>query len=162
MKRVSEFLNNNQAYITMILDTYGRMRIKSNHDFYAALHKTKDSKELAKAFKKRSKEASEGFFMCHKQGSFYRCTLMYMDEQWRYDHEYFQQMIKQDKRMNPEVIGTIITNMSELIKDNSSSEGGSMPGLQERTRENLSSNDETNSCDDDDDDDDGIYKDGEP
>ena len=59
--------------------------------------------------------------------------------------------------MNPGVVGAIITNMSELIKDDSSYEGGSVPGLQVRAREDSSSDDETNSCDDD-----GTYEDGEP
>ena len=58
--------------------------------------------------------------------------------------------------MNPEVIGGIITNMSKLIKDDSSSDGGSMPGLQERAREDSSSDDDTNSYSDD-----GIYEDEE-
>ena len=86
VKRVSEMLNNNQAYITMILDMYGKMGIKSNHSWCGALHKTRDSKELAEAFKKRFKEASRDFNLCHKQGSFCRCVSMYMDERWRYDY----------------------------------------------------------------------------
>ena len=110
VKRVSELLNNNQAYITMILDTYGKIGIKSNHDLYVALHKTRDSKELTKAFNKRFEEANGGFILCHKQGSFYRCALMYMDKQWQYDRNLFQQMIEQDERMNPGVEGAIITN----------------------------------------------------
>ena len=80
-----------------------------------------------------------------------------MDGIWEYDHKYFQQMIKQDKRMNPVVIGAIITNMSELIKDNSSSKGGLMSGLQERARKDSSSDNDTSSCDDD-----RIYEDREP
>ena len=59
--------------------------------------------------------------------------------------------------MNSEVIGAIITNMSELIKDDSSSEGGLMSGLQERTREDFPPDDGTDACDDF-----GIYEDGEP
>ena len=74
---------------------------------------------------------------------------MYMDEQWRYDHEYFQRMIERDERMNLKVVGGIITNMSELIKDVSSNDGGSLPGLQERAREDSSSDDNTNSYVDD-------------
>ena len=66
-------------------------------------------------------------------------------------------MIEQDKRMHSEVVGAINTTISELIKDNSSIGDGSIPGLQERPREYLFSNDETGSCDDD-----GIYEDGEP
>ena len=59
--------------------------------------------------------------------------------------------------MNPEVLGAIITNMSELIKDDLSSDGGLMPGLQERAKEDLFSDDETDSYDDDE-----IYENGEP
>ena len=64
-------------------------------------------------------------------------------------------MIKRDKRMNPGVVGTIITNMFEVIHD-SSTKGGLMPGLQERAREDLSNNNEIDSYDDD-----GIYEDRE-
>ena len=46
--------------------------------------------------------------------------------------------------------------MSEVIQDDSSSEGGLMPSLQEIAREDSSSNDEINSFNDD-----GIYEDGE-
>ena len=66
-------------------------------------------------------------------------------------------MIEQDRKMNPKVVGAIITNMSELIKDDSSSDGESMLGLQELAREDLSSNNDTDSYGDDE-----IYEKGEP
>ena len=90
MKRVSELMNNNKAYTTMVLKTYSKMGITSNNDLYVALNKTRDSPELAAVFVKQFKEARVGFNLCHKQGSFYRYTSMYMDERWQYSHEFFQ------------------------------------------------------------------------
>ena len=46
---------------------------------------------------------------------------MYMDGRWEYDHEYFQQMIERDIRMNTKVVGCVITGMSGLNKDEASS-----------------------------------------
>ena len=66
MKRVYELLNNDQAYTTMVFETYGKIGITSNHDLYIALHKTRDSKELAEAFTKQFEETSGGFILCHK------------------------------------------------------------------------------------------------
>ena len=63
------------------------------------------------------------------EGSFYRCALMYMDGRWNYNHEYYYRMIDRDRRINVEVVGCIITKMSELNKDDSSSGNGSMPSL---------------------------------
>ena len=40
MNRVSELLNNNKAYTTMVLKTYSKMGIMSNNDVYVALNKT--------------------------------------------------------------------------------------------------------------------------
>ena len=76
VKSISELLNNNQAYITIILNTYGNMGINSNRDLYVALHNTRDSKKLAKAFEKQFEEVSGGLTLCHKQGPFYRCALI--------------------------------------------------------------------------------------
>ena len=82
---------------------------------------------------------------------------MYLDGRWEYDHEYFQQMIKRDVRMNTKVVGCIITGMSDLNKDKSSSGDDSMLDLQDRAREDSFSNNDSDSIDDD-----GIYNDGEP
>ena len=54
-------------------------------------------------------------------------------------------MIDRHGRMNAKVVGCIITGMSELNKDDSSSDIGSMPGLQYRTRSDSSSSDDTDS-----------------
>ena len=66
-------------------------------------------------------------------------------------------MIEREERLNLEVIDTIIINLHEEIQSDSSSEEGSMPGLQEGAREDFSSNDDKNSCDEDE-----IYDNGEP
>ena len=83
---------------------------------------------------------------------------MYMDGRWEYDHEYFQQMIEHEQRVNNKTVGGIITNFWETIEsDSSSSENGSMPGLQDRAREDSSSNEDKNSVNED-----GIYGNGDP
>ena len=81
-----------------------------------------------------------------------------MDRSWNYDHEYFQRMFDRHGRMNSEVVGCIIIiiGMSELNKDDSSSDGSSMPSLQDRAQSDLSSDDDTDSYGDDD-----MYDDGE-
>ena len=105
---------------------------------------------------KRFKEMSGGLHLSHKEGSFFRCAFMYMDGRWNYDHEYFQRMINRHGRMNAEVVGCIITGISELNKDDSSSDGGSMPSLQDRCQSDWSSDDDTDSYGDND-----MYDDGE-
>ena len=69
-----------------------------------------------------------------------------MDGEWEYDHEYFQQMIEHDQRVNNKAVSGILTNLQEAIKRNSSSsEDRSMPGLEDRAREDLSGNEDTDS-----------------
>ena len=77
-----------------------------------------------------------------------------MDGRWNYDHKYFQRMINRDRRMNAEVVGCIITGMSELNKDDSSSDDGSMPSLQDQGQNDWSSDDGTDSYGED-----GMYDD---
>ena len=52
-----------------------------------------------------------------------------MSGRWEYDHEYFQQMIEREQRVDNEAVGAIITNLREAIHSDSSSDDGSMPGL---------------------------------
>ena len=60
--------------------------------------------------------------------------------------------------MNNEAVGRINTNLQEAIESNSSSsEDGSMPGLQDRAREDSSSDEDTDSCNENE-----IYDNGEP
>ena len=69
-----------------------------------------------------------------------------MNGRWEYDHEYFQRMIKRKQKLKDKTIGGIITNLREAIgDDSSSSEDESMPDLQERAREDSSSDSDTNS-----------------
>ena len=65
-------------------------------------------------------------------------------------------MIELDRKLNPEVIGCIITGISELNKEKSSSDNDLMLDLQERAREDSSSNGDTVSYGDN-----RIYKDEE-
>ena len=114
-----------------------------------------------------------------------------MNDRWKHNHEYFQQMIEWERRVAnevvdevavdtadevvDEVVGAVTTNMRELMNDDSGSDTSSMPGLQERGQEDSSSSDsssmpilqdrarEDSSSDDDSKscEEDGIYSDGE-
>ena len=66
---------------------------------------------------------------------------MYMNSRWNLDHEYFQRMIEWEQRVDDEVVGAVITNLREMIYDEASSNDGSMTGLQERAREDSLSSD---------------------
>ena len=65
-------------------------------------------------------------------------------------------MIDRHGRMSAEVVCCIITGMSELNKDDSSSDGSSIPDLQDRGQSDLSSGDNTDSYGEDE-----MYDDGE-
>ena len=67
-------------------------------------------------------------------------------------------MIERQSRIDDEVVGCVISGMSVLNNDDSSSKDGSMPGLQERARsDSSSSGDDTGSlCGS------KLYPDGEP
>ena len=66
-------------------------------------------------------------------------------------------MIERQSRLDDEVVGCIISGMSVFNIDDSSSEDGSMPGLQERARSDSSSGDDTDSlCGSE------PYEDGDP
>ena len=110
-----------------------------------------------------------------------------MNDRWKHDHEYFQRMIEWERRVAnevaeevvdeavDEVVGAVITNMRALMNADSGSDTSSMPGLQERGREDSLSSDgssmpllqdrarEDSSSDDDSKSykEDGIYSDGE-
>ena len=101
------------------------------------------------------KEMNGGLHLSHKEGYFFTCASMYMDGRWNYDHEYFQRMIDRHRRMNAEVVVCIITDTPELNKDDSSSDDGSMPSLQDGCQSDRSSDDDTDYYDDDDMHDDG-------
>ena len=58
--------------------------------------------------------------------------------------------------MNAEVVGSITTGMSELNRDDSSSDDRSMPSLHSRASSAWYSDNETDSYDDN-----GMYDDGE-
>ena len=108
------------------------MEIGSNHDLNVALYDTRNNPQLARAFQKRFKEVSGGLELSHQESSFYRSASMHMDFRWSYDREYFQRMIERQSKLDDEVVGCIISGMSVLNIDDSSSEDGSMPSLQER------------------------------
>ena len=103
------------------------MDIKSNHDLNFALNNTRNSPQLTEAFVERFKDVSGGLKLSHKEGSFFRCDSMYKDGRWNYDHKHFQRMINRHCRMNAEVVGCIISGLSEFNKDDSSSDGNSIP-----------------------------------
>ena len=79
-----------------------------------------------------------------------------MNGRWYYNHEYFQRMIDRENRTNAEVVGCIITGISELNNDNFSSDSGTIPNLQDRSQDDWLSNNGTDSYDED-----GMYNDVE-
>ena len=98
-----------------------------------------------------------------------------MNIRWKHDHEYFQRMIEWEQQVTGEIGGALITNLQEFLDDESSSDGSSMPGLQnrglsdsslsngwsmpilqDRLAKASSSDDRTMSCDED-----GMYDYGE-
>ena len=66
-------------------------------------------------------------------------------------------MIEWEQQVNNKAVGAIIINLCEAIQSDSSSKDWSMPSLQEKAREDLSSNDNTDSCGEGD-----IYDNDEP
>ena len=122
----------NRTYANLVINAFIKMGIGSNHDVNVALYDTRNNPQLARAFQKRFKEASGSLKLSHQGSSFYKSTSMHMDFRWSYDHEYFQRMTERQSKLGDEVVGCIISSMSVLNIDDSSSEDGSMPGLQER------------------------------
>lgn len=105
------------------------MNIKSNYDLHIALSNKRNSPQLAELFIKQFKKVSGGLHLLHKEGSFLRYASMYMDGIWDYNHDNLQRIIDRDSGMNAEVVGCNITRISELNKEDSSSNGGSIPSL---------------------------------
>ena len=88
VKRVSLLLDKPNDFTPLVLHTFRRMEIHSCLQLYEAMRDTQDNQELASAFKTQFEEASGGLILCHKQASYFRCALMYMNGRWEYDHEY--------------------------------------------------------------------------
>ena len=150
-------MNKGQSHTELVLESFVKIHIKSNHDLNIALNNTRNSPQLAEKFMEYFKEMSGGLQLSHKEGSFFRCASMYnMDGRWNYDHEYFQRMIDRHFRMNAEVVGCIITGMSELNKYDLSSDRRSIPSLQNGGRSDWSSNNDTDSYGDN-----NMYDNGE-
>ena len=175
VRRVSLLLFKPDGYVQPVIDTFERIGIRSCHVLCSALITTRYDQQRATRFTTWFEGASDGLILCHKQLLYFRCASMYMNSRWDYDHEYFQQMIEWEQRVEVGVIGAVITNLCEVIHDGSSSDEGSMPGLQERAREDSLSSEgssmpplqerakEDSSSDEDTKSygDDGIYDDGE-
>ena len=79
VQRVSELLTKGQSDTELVLESFVKMNIKNNYDLNVALKKTRDSPQLAATFTERFKEVSGDLQLSHKEGSFFRCTSMYMD-----------------------------------------------------------------------------------
>ena len=141
VKRVCLLLGKPEGYVQSIIDTFGRIGIRSCHVLFSALKDTRCDRAQSEAFTNRFEASSRGIVLYHQQLSFFRYALMYMTGQWEYDHEYFQRMIEWEQQSNTEAVGAITTNLHELFNYNSSSNDGSMPGLQENRREDSISSD---------------------
>ena len=55
VQRVSELLTKEESYTELVLESFIKMDIKSNHDLNVALNKTRDSPQLAETFIERFK-----------------------------------------------------------------------------------------------------------
>ena len=106
-KRASELLQNVgmiRPFARMVLRTYERMNIVSNHDLYLTLCPTRDSKDMEQSFIHQFRAASEvSYRLSSLEVCFFRDTANYMTRRWIYDHKYFQRMIDRDNRDNPDM-----------------------------------------------------------
>ena len=112
VKQVCLLLGKPEGYVQSVIDTFGRIGIRSCHALFCALENTRCECILSAAFTRRFEASSCGLVLCHKQLSFFRCASMYMNGRWEYDHEYFQRMIEWEQRSNTEAVGAIITVQS--------------------------------------------------
>ena len=108
-KRASELLQNVEdlrPFAKMLLRTYQRMHIVSNHDLFLTLRPTRDNKNLEESFVRQFSAAIKmSYRLSSLEVCFFRNTAMYMTRRWSYDHEYFQRMIERDIRNDPDIAG---------------------------------------------------------
>ena len=101
-KRASELMQNVgdiRPFAKMLLRTYQRMHIVSNHDLFLTLRPTRDNKDLEESFVRQFSAASKmSYHLSSLEVSFFRNTVMYMTRRWSYDHKYFQRMIDRDNK----------------------------------------------------------------
>ena len=187
VRRVGVLLNKHEDYVQPVLDTLDQMGIRSCETLDAQLYRTLHNRHETERFTTWFEGVSHDLRLSFIDLQYLRCCSMYMNVRWKHDHEYFQRMIEWEQREagrqeiiprgtnENEVVGALITNMHEFLKDEVSSDDDSMPGLQDRARsdssssdgssmpflqsraaEDSSSDDDTMSCDED-----GLYNDGE-
>ena len=107
VKRVNEVVNNDtvvRPYIALVFKTFSNMDIVNNNGLNITLKRTRDNVELEANCVNLFKEESGGYVMCCKEVSFFRAAAIYMNYRCQYDHEYLQQMVKRDARINHEVV----------------------------------------------------------
>ena len=59
-RSVSELLTKEQSHTELVLESFVKMNVKSNHDLYIVLNNTRNSPQLAGTSMKRFKEVSGG------------------------------------------------------------------------------------------------------
>ena len=131
VRRVALLLNKPEGYVQPVLDTFHRIGIRNCDTLDSTLSKTLNDWQQMERFAIWFEGSSDGLRLCFQQLQYYRCCSMYMNIRWNHDHEYFQRMIKWEQRVDGEVVGAVITNLRELLDNESFSDDGSMPGLQE-------------------------------
>ena len=91
-KRASEPMQNVGAirpFARMLLRTYQRMNIVSNHDLFLTLREIRDNEDLEDQFVRQFKAASNNYRLSGLEVCFFRNTAMHMTRRWSYDHKYF-------------------------------------------------------------------------
>ena len=72
----SELLTKGQSHTELVLESFVKMNIKSNHDLHLALNDTRNSPQLVEIFMKKFKKESGGLHLLHREGSFFRYASM--------------------------------------------------------------------------------------
>ena len=112
-KRASELIQNVgtiRPFARILVRTYKKMGILSNHDLFLTLRATRDNEDLEDQFVNQFNEASDRYGITDLQVCFFKNTAMYMTMQWSYDQEYFQRMIERDIRTNPDIADEMVDN----------------------------------------------------
>ena len=157
VRRVGVLLDKPDDYSQPVIDTLDRMGIGGCATLDRILYKTLHSRIETERFTQWFQGASDNLVLPFTDLDYLRCCSMYMNVRWKHDHEYFQRMIEWEKREadvnetqqvsspsganEDEIVGALITNMREFLEEETNSDDGSMPGLQDRARSDSSSSD---------------------
>ena len=94
VRRVSVLLNKHEEYPQPVLDTLDRMGFRSYEVLDAELYKTLQNRQETERFTTWFEGVSDDLHLSFQDLQYLRCCSMYMNVQWKHDHEYFQRMIE--------------------------------------------------------------------